>query len=200
MLASDVNNPEFVNPVHPDSVLHVEFYWYAPVDKWKSESAGKEIHGPRIPYICIMRPGDNTSIHRTPVRDDHKVRFARQWLAWQVKENMIEGSATDAPGWKLDDWPGVKGEQVNELKYLRFSTVEQVAGASDAQIQRLGLGGIGLREQARAAIKERNKSEYAAEMEKKDKEINEMRDRLAKLEAMLTAPKNDTLHVPKKGN
>ena len=55
-----------------------------------------------------------------------------------------------------------------------------------------------MREQARAAIKERNKSEYAAEMEKKDKEINEMRDRLAKLESLLTAPKNDTLHVPKK--
>ena len=77
MLASDVNNPEFVNPVNPDSVLHVEFYWHAPVDKWKSENAGKEIRGARIPYICIMRPGDNTSIHRTPVRDDHKVRFAR---------------------------------------------------------------------------------------------------------------------------
>ena len=197
MLASDLNNPEFANPQNPDSVLHIEFYWHAPVDKWQSETEGKEIRGPRIPFIRIVRPGDNTSVHETPVRDDHKRRFPRQWLAWQIKEGMIEGSA-DIPGWKIDDWPAINDEQRHELKYLRFHTVEQMAGASDAQVQRLGIGGIGLREQARVALKERNRAEYKAELEAKDKELAAMKADIAALKASLTPQKPDTLHIPKK--
>lgn len=199
MLASDLNNPEFVNPVSPDSMLHVEFYWKDPVNKWQSETQGKEVRGAKVPFVRIMRPGDPTSIIETAVRDDHKARWPQKWLAWQVREGLLEGASNDVPGWKIEEWPVVKGEQVNELRYLRFSTVEQIAGASDSQIQRLGIGGIGLREQARAALKERNKSEFNAEMAQKDKEIADMRERLAKLEAALTSPKQETLHVPKKG-
>lgn len=196
MLASDLNNPDFVNPINPDSLLHVEFFWREPVDKWQSELQGKEVRGKRQVFIRLMRPGDNTSIHETPVRDDHKARFARQWLSWQIKEGMIEGGS-DIPGWKLADWNALNDDQRHELQFLRFNTVEQLAGASDAQIQRLGLGGIGLREQARMALKERSRAEYKTEMEAKDKELAEMKERLAKLEAAL-APKADTLHVPKK--
>lgn len=204
MLASDVNNPDFVNPQHPDSMLHVEFYWKEPVDKWQSELQGKEVRGKKKPFIRIMRPGDNTSILETAVRDDHKARFPNQWMRWQMKEGMMEGAPQDVPGWRIEEWPTVKGEQqLNELKYLRFHTVEQIAGASDAQIQKLGLGGIGLREQARAALKERSRSEYKAEMDAKDKQLSDLQARLDKLEAMATnaqipVPKPETLHVPKK--
>jgi hypothetical protein len=84
---------------------------------------------------------------------------------------------------------------------LRFLTVEQLAGASDSQIQKLGLGGVGLREHAKMSLKERGRAEYKAEMEAKDKELAEMKERLAKLETLLpVAGKQDTLHVPKKGN
>ena len=196
MLASDLNNPEFSNPMNPEALLHVEFYWHAPIDKWQSQLQEKEVHGARIPFVRIMRPGDNTSIHETAVRDDHKRRWPQLWLAWQVKEGMIEGGA-DIPGWKIEDWPVIKDEQRHELKYLRFHTVEQIAGASDAQVQRLGIGGVGLREQARMALKERHREQYKAELEAKDKELSDMKARLSKLEAALT-PKADTLHIPKK--
>lgn len=195
MLASDLNNPEFSNPMNPENLLHVEFYWNAPIDKWQSETLEKEVRGPRIPFVRIMRPGDNTTIHETPVRDDHKRRWPHLWLAWQIKEGIIEGGA-DIPGWKIDEWPALNEEQRHELKYLRFHTVEQIAGAADAQVQRLGIGGVGLREQAKLALKERNRAEYKAELEAKDKELKEMQDRIAKLEAL--TPKPDTLHVPKK--
>lgn len=198
MLASDLNNPDFMNPMNPDSLLHVEFFMKEPVNKWQSEHKGKEVRGMRIPYVRIMRPGDPTSIIESAVRDDHKARWPQKWMAFQMREGMMEGTAVDVPGWKIEEWPVVKGEQVNELKYLRFTTVEQIAGASDGQIQKLGLGGIGLREQAKAAIKERNRSEYKAEMEAKEKEIAEMKERLAKLEALIPVAGKDTLHMPKK--
>ena len=198
MLASDVNNQEFTNAVaNPDSMLHVEFYMHEPIRKYQSEKEGKTVRGPKIPYIRIMRPGDQYSVHETPVRDDHKARFAQKWLYFQMKEGMIEGQA-DIPGWKLEDWPELNEEQLHEMRYMRFQTVEQIAGASDAQVQRLGIGGIGLREKARAALKVRSRAEYESEMKAKDKELDEMRGRLAKLEAMFTSPKQETMHVPKK--
>ena len=68
MLASDLNNPEFANPTNPDAMLHVEFFWAQPVNKWASDVAGKEVLGERRPFVRIMRPGDNTSIIETADR------------------------------------------------------------------------------------------------------------------------------------
>jgi hypothetical protein len=210
MLASDVNNPEFSGTIpNPDALLHVEFYWHEPLLQFKSAEAKKEIRGPRIPYVRIMRPGDNTSILQTPVRDDIKARFPRQWLAWQMKEGMIEGAGEDAPGWKIEEWSAITLDQKHELKYLRFYTVEQLAGASDAQLQRLGIGGIGLREQARKAVKEKNASEYIAELKRKDEEMASLRrqmdamtEKMSQLASMMpikfTDPDQKTLTLPKK--
>src|SRR3990167_4270128 len=193
MLASDLDNQNFKGATNPDSLLHVEFMWKQPVDKWKTEHTGKEVLLPRLPYIRIMRPGDQTSVHETPVRDDHKRRFPQKWLPWQMEE-----------------WPQINETQRRELQHMRFSTVEQVAGASDGQIQRIGIGGVGLREQARAALKAKNRSEFEAEIKAKDKEMAEMRAEQAVMKAQLEKlmnpapippppPQPNTLHVPKKG-
>jgi len=143
MLASDMDNPQFTGAANPNDLLHVEFYMYSSLDANKSAEQGKEVRLPSIPYVRIVRPGDNTSVIETPVRDDHKARFPDKWLAFQMKEGMIEGPQ-NIPGWKIEEWPVLKGKdtQIHELRHLRFQTVEQLAGASDAQIQRLGLGGI----------------------------------------------------------
>ena len=198
MLASDLNNREFVNPSNPDDALYVEFFWKEPVLKWQSEVNGKEVRGPRVPFVRIMNPADKTSIYETAVRDDHKARWPQKWLAWQIKNGQAEGHV-DLPGWKLDEWKGLKENELIELKHLRFDTVEQIAGASDAQIQRLGIGGIGLRTRAQVALKERNRSEYTAELEKKDKLIADLAARLDKLEnqAQPAATTQTTLGLPK---
>jgi hypothetical protein len=193
MLASDLDNPNFAGARNPDDLLHVEFYWLEPVQQHQSEVQGKEVRGPRQPFVRIMRPGDQTTILEVAVRDDHKARWPQKWLAWQIKNGDAEGSV-DLPGWKISDWKTVNADQLQELTYLKFSTVEQLAGASDAQVQRMGIGGLGLREQARLAVKDRNRAEYKAEMEAKDKTIADLAARLDKLEG-----KQPTLGLPKKG-
>ena len=194
MLASDLNNPEFVNPMNPDKMLHVSFFWKEPVLKWQSEVKGKEVRGPRQAWVRLMRPGDNTSVFESAVREDHKARFPQEWLAWQIKEGMIEG-ALAVPGWALEEWDVLKGKDIiNELRHKRFSTVEQLAGASDAQIQGLGIGGIGLREQARAAMRERYNAQSQDELAKRDKQIAELQAQMAEL---LAAQKPGTLTLPK---
>ena len=190
MLASDLNNPEFVGARNPDDMLHVEFYWHEPVDKWASETAQKIVKGDRKPFIRIMRPGDNTSIIEMAVRDDHKARWPQKWLAWQIREGLTEGVPMPA-GWSIDEWDEVKDNQnlIHELKFLRFSTVEQVAGASDAQVQRMGIGGMGLREKAKLALQKKNRAEFADELLAKDKEMAEMRAQLDELKALVTGQK-----------
>ena len=191
MLASDLNNPAFVGAMNPDLNLAVEFYMHAPEDVHKSEAAGKLVRLDPTPYIRISAPGDHTSVMESPVLERHKRQFPDKWLYFQIANNMVEGAA-EIPGWKLEEWTHLQPEQVRELKFLRFSVVEQVANASDAQCQKMGMSGMSLRAAARTALGQRLNAEVAKEMQQKDAEIAalkaadaEKESRLAKMEAFM---------------
>ena len=207
MLASDVNNPEFMNPMNQDEALFVQFYMHDPVVHRATPTTKEQRLGKRIPYVRIARPGDQTTVIEAAVRDSHKIRFPKQWMAFQVREGLLE--APPPIGWKLEEWDEIKDQEnlINQLRFNRFETVEQIAGAADAQLQNLGIGAIGLREKARAAVRAKNRSEFDSEMKAKDKQINDLMERLTRLEAA-NAPqvkhdtgsqqgKQDTLHLPK---
>jgi hypothetical protein len=175
MLASDLNNPEFTGAKDPDSGLYVEFFWNEPIDGWASRAASAEaqrnvvVKLPKQPFVRIMVPGDKTSEFVCAVEESHKQRFPRQWLAWQIGEGLI-GGEEDIPGWKLTEWTELNQDIVRELKYLRFQTVEQLAGASDKQIQGIGMGGLQLREKARVALRNKMGAETRVALEAKDAE------------------------------
>lgn len=209
MLASDLNNPQFTGAQNPDSLLHVEFYWNEPIDKWETETKAAEtgryvpIRGPKQPFIRIMRPGDNTSIIETRVREEHKQRWPERWLYWQMQEGLIEGGG-EIPGWKIEEWTHLNPEQCRDLKFMRFQTVEQIAGCSDAQVQKIGMGGAGLREMARQALRAKMGAETKSALDEKDKQIADLTSSVATMQkqveqllALATAPK-DTLTLKKK--
>ena len=204
MLASDVANPEYVGARNPDDALFVEFYMHEGIDKNKTAEQKKRVKLDPAPYVRIQVPGDKTSVIETPVREDHKRRWPQKWLYFQMQEGMV--GEQDLPGWRLEEWDYLDAEQVRELKYNRFTIVEQIAGASDAQIQKLGMGGVALREAAKRALREKMGAEVREEIERKDKEIAELKvadqenkARLAKLEAALLAKQDaPKVVVPKK--
>ena len=210
-LESDINNPNFAGAItNPDSLLNIEFYMFEPLDQHKSQQAGRRVFqtlhipdGPeqvnpanglkyqpmkdtgeklRIPYIRIMKPGDNTSILEIPVREDHKRRWPEDWLYFASHEGLIDSGA-NVPGWKIEEWPHINHDQeaMRNLKYLRFHTVEQIAGASDAQIQRLGMGAHGLREAAKQSLQERVKVGISDELRQKDSKIAQLEGALGSL-------------------
>ena len=187
-LASDLNNPEFVGATNPDGLLHVEFFEDEPMDKWGSEEAsakeGRRVikKFPKTDYVRIMRPGDQTSIIVEKVREDHKARWPDKWLYYEISMGRAIGGE-NIPGWKIDEWPEISEnvELMRELRYKRFYTVEQIAGAQDHQVQALGIGGLGLRERARLALRERMRKEFAADLQDKDKLIREQGAALAEL-------------------
>jgi len=163
MLDSDIANA--------DSHLHVEFYI----------SEEKDYKGK--PFIRIIVPGDKTNIVEQMVRDDHKERFPRQWLYFQMKQNEQAG---ELPGTPLRTWAEADPEFINagrleELQILKFQTVEQVATASDSQLQRIGMGGSGLREKARLFLTQKNRADGSAELEKTRQELDELKAQMAEL-------------------
>lgn len=184
MLASDLQNPEYVGSANPDEKLFVEFYMHKPEDPNKSAVAGKRIYGEETPYVRIQVPGDKTTVIETPVVEEHKRRWPQKYLYFQMQNGLIGGDAS-IPGWRVEEWDYLTPDQVRELQYMRFSVVEQIAGASDAQVQRLGMGGVGMRDAARKALRDRMGAETREELAKKDAELAEMRERMAKLEALV---------------
>lgn len=190
MLASDVNNPDFTGPKDPDSGLYVDFHWHEPVDAWKSNEESQRLQkrvvvkGPKAAYVRIMVPGDKQSEWIQAVTEAHKQRFPKQWLAWQISEGLV-GGEEDIPGWKLSEWEEVGQDLLHELTYLRFQTVEQLAGASDKQIQGIGIGGLNLREKARVALRNRMGSETRAALEADRAEKDELKRELAEMKEQM---------------
>ena len=168
-LDSDINNA--------DSHLHVEFYVYDK-EPYKEQ-----------PFVRIIVPGDKTSIVDQPVREDHKQRFARQWLHFQMQNNNAEVIGVPLAQWVKDDPENFNDMQMAELQIFKFQTVEQVATASDGQLQRIGMGAVGLREHARRYLSVKNQSSSQTEIEQMKKEHAEMKEQMAALLAQLSDKK-----------
>lgn len=208
-LASDLNNPDYVNPTNPDAVLQVRFYNHQRQNRFQTESTGKPVFEDVV-YVEIITPGDNLNIINVPARDVHKQRFPRQWAQFQ-KSN---GSDNEIAGIPLSQWPVLKPASVTMLKAINFHTVESIAFASDAQLQSIGMSGgmepITLRAKAKqylSAIRDTEFAEQALkESQAREQEIRELRERDAQREKemqemrdmLASMKKTETLHVPKK--
>ena len=173
MLASDLNNKEFANPQNPDDLLHVEFYNHAALDTWETQRTGIKTYVKECPFVRISVPGNQQLTVERPAEGQDAQRWPRQWLAFQMQTGMI-ANAENVPGWQLDQWDELNEETVRQLKFLRFYTVEQLAGANDAQVQGIGMGGTGLREKAKAALSQRNSEVTNTEIAKRDAKIAEL--------------------------
>jgi hypothetical protein len=70
---------------------------------------------------------------------------------------------------------------MEELQILKFQVVEQLVRASDAQLQRIGMGAHGLRERARAYLERKNRSESSVELDKTRRELEELKAQMAEI-------------------
>lgn len=184
MLASDLNNTEFVGAKNPDDILHIEFYDHAALDTWQTQQTGIKSYKKECPFIRIAIPGNpNLTVERPADGKDIK-RWPKQWLFFQMQTGKI-ANAENIPGWQLEEWDELGAEQVRQLKFLRFYTVEQIAGANDAQIQGIGMGGQGLREKAKRALHERNGAAVSEEVKARDAVIAEMQAQMAEMMALI---------------
>lgn len=178
-LETDAANPNFVGAHNPDSILRAVFNVLPILNAHKTSLEGRPIFDDVI-HVQIMSPGNDSNIPNIRMRDEHKFRFPREWAMFKESTDGQHGIA----GTPLSEWPQLRRAQVEELKGIKFFTVEQVAGASDQQMAGVtmiaGMSFHTLREKAkaylRAAMDTALPQHQAEELAKRDQIIAEMRD------------------------
>lgn len=172
-----------------DSRLQVRFYKRPVQQEQESIEAGRPIYK-EFDFVHICVAGDTLTEIDTYVLPSHKTRFPIQWAQYQ---NRVGASEPDVIGTPVAEWPLVSKSQAEELRALKFYTVESIANASDQQLQRIGMAAgmspYAFRDKAKSFL---NLATSSAETDKRDQEINSLKEELAKKDAETAKIKAET--------
>lgn len=199
----DIQNGTITTDTKGDSALTVRFYSRPVRNDFQSIEQARPIFQD-VDYVEIFIPGDQNTILDTPVREDHKRRFPIQWAHYQNKH----GGDPRINGTPLSQWPLLTPAMAEELKGLKFFTVESIAEASDGNIMKLGMAAgmapMAFRERAQRyleaakgdslATKQASelaalKAEREAAEQKHQQQIEELRQQMQALMAAKPEPK-----------
>jgi hypothetical protein len=174
---------------HADSRLQVRFYKRPVQQEHESQEAGRPIFK-EFDFVHICVAGDTLTEIDTYVLPSHKTRFPQQWANYMNRQGANE---PDIVGTPVSEWPIVSKSQAEELRALKFHTVEAIAGASDQQLQRMGMAAgmspYAFRDKAKSFL---NLAIASAETDKRDQELNSLREELAKKELETAKIKAET--------
>jgi hypothetical protein len=158
--------------------LKVQFYDRDVEIPYLTSEQGRPIYKTQT-YVKIEIPGNRLLTVDTLAEPGHKVRFPVEYAAYSNNRHTDEF----INGTPLSEWPMVSRAQALELKHFNFHTVEQVAQASDAQLNNvgmsLGMGGVAFRAKAQAFLDAAKDSsvvqKQADELMKRDQEIEDLK-------------------------
>ncbi len=126
--------------------------------------------------VEVYMPGNNLTIPVFKVTDEHRERWPREYEAFKA------GLAPPVDGVPLEEWPALNRAQILELKYLNFRTVDDIINASDASIQKIGMGGRILQQRAKAFLDD---TARIAIVEKTTAELTAANTRVSDLETQV---------------
>lgn len=165
--------------------VRVEFELYPLVNAVKSKEAGREVCD-EIPHVRIRNAGEDKHEFFGPVNEQIQARFPQEWDAFQRGARVAES------GTPIENWPARTRGEIRTLKGLNFYTVEDVASASDAAIQRYGMGGQKLRADAQKFLSLAQAAADVAQLDElreavvaKDGQISTMQAQLDAMQSML---------------
>ena len=147
--------------------LSVQFFKKPLINPAKTAAEGREIYDDVI-WIKKMIPGDALNIIERPIYEQDKMEFPLHWAHFQNQH----GSDEMLSGTPLSEWSLISRSQAEELKGLKFYTIEQISEASDLALQRMGMSAgmspYTFRDKAKAFL---NKSSSDAEALKRDESL-----------------------------
>lgn len=171
-----------------DAALLVKFYMSPLKDEEKSLEEGRPIFKD-TEMVEIRVRGDRNNVVMRPVFDEDRRRFRRIYNDWK------EGKSQEATGTPLGEWPVVSASFVEEMKYLGFRTVEDIANASESAKSKVpGLTSISekakryiefAKDQAPIAASAQEIEDLKSQVSAKDAQLADMSRRMAALEATL---------------
>ena len=167
-----------------DDRVFAQFYMHPRKNEAESLKQGRDIYD-EVPYIKIMVPGDKDNIIQRPVRDQDKMRFPKQWQAFEANE--------EAPisGTPLSEWAFVNRGQVEELKFFGIRTVEDLANMPDSQSNKF-MGINALKQKAKAFIEDAKMQAPIDELKAENDALRGQLDDMQKQIADLMKPKRRT--------
>jgi hypothetical protein len=122
--------------------------------------------------IKIQVPNQIDCVPR-PATENDKTRFPKSWQAY------VTGKEPEEEGFPLEQWPQMTTGELKVCQANMIKTVEQLAETPDANIHRLGQGGMSMKTRAQ---------KFLAGLGEKDllrKENTKLKKRLDKLESKL---------------
>jgi len=174
---------------HADNRLQVRFYKRAIQQDQASLEAGRPIFKD-FDFVHICVAGDSLTEIDTYALGSHKTRFPIQWANYMNRQGAHDEEVVGTP---VTEWPIVSKSQAEELRALKFYTVESIASASDQHLQRIGMAAgmspFAFRDKAKAFL---NLATNAAETDKREHEINALKEELAKKDLETAKIKQDT--------
>lgn len=148
----------YVGDTGGDEFLDVTFYQ-------------KTVDGKDVDFVNVKVPGDKTLEIDVEVDESHKHRFSRKWQMYQSMQTMT--------GTPIAEWDDIPDGLKQELAYLGFRYVEQVAGAPDNAFARVP-GGVQWRVKAQAYL---NRGKVSADdlIKKQQEQIDMLMAKMAEL-------------------
>jgi len=172
-----------------DSRLQVRFYKRPVQQEQETLEAGRPIFK-EFDFVHICVAGDTLTEIDTYVLPSHKARFPLHWAQYQ---NRLGSDDVQVVGTPVSEWSLVSKSQAEELRALKFHTVESVANASDQQLQRMGMAAgmspYAFRDKAKAYL---NKASDTAEITKREEELEQLKQELAKKDQETAKMKAET--------
>lgn len=164
------NDSDFTNA--KEARNYVKFYRQWVRNNFKSNQEGREV-GENQDFVLIICPGQPKSEVRRKANDNDKQQYRNEWRAYE------EGKECQMTGTPIEMLPGLPHGMADSLKAFYIYTIEQMASLPDISLQKIGMGGNAIRQNAQAYL---NKS--SAESTALKAEITEMTKQLQ--EAHLT--------------
>jgi len=172
-----------------DSRLQVRFYRKPVHQEQESMDAGRPIYK-EFDFVHICVAGDTLTEIDTYALQQHKQRFPIQWANYMNRQGANDEEIVGTP---VAEWPLVSKSQAEELRAMKFHTVESIASASDQQLQRIGMAAgmspYAFRDKAKAFL---NLATASAETDKREQEINALKEELAKKDLETAKIKQET--------
>ena len=162
-----------------DGRLAIKFYKFAELNKEATLAEGREIYK-EVDYIKIVVPGDALSEIDRPVYESDKTRFPLQWANY-LNRTSAEGKYEGTP---LLEWALISRSQAEQLRAAKFYTVEQIASASDQQLQSIGMAAgmspYTFRDKAQKFL---DSAKTVADFSKREEELDQLRAENARIKA-----------------
>lgn len=185
-MAKELNQEELNNR---EEVAHIAverfFNRYIPIEDAKGNPTG-DVH--TVEMVEWVKKGTHITIgQRTPMRITQAKTDRSIWaVVGPLYENWKRGQDAPINGTPLAAWAGLVGrpDLAERLKLIHVKSVEDVAAMTDGDIDHFGMGGLKMREDARAFVTSKKsadaiRAQVEAQLGAKDDELKETKAQLA---------------------